>query len=343
MEATRIARSPLLLLPSHDRGPGVRLDREPGLVRVRPGIYAERRAWAALTPWDRYLARVHAFALASPGSVFSHESAAVLHGLPIIGEPRDIHVFARGRGTSTRYDDVLVHTSVDVRDVEEHVGVALVSASDTAIDLAKCLPPAFGLAVWDALLHASPDPARLRADLAIRIGTRIDGRGRRRLSWVEQTADARSESVGESVSRAVIGWLGFPAPELQWAFAFEGVTDRGDFFWPRHQVLGESDGYGKYADANADRVMAHLRAEKTREDRIRRHVRSVARWDWTAAMQGWPLGDRLQRAGLRPERDPDVSALATLRTHPRSAPRAPRDTQPGGRNSAQGHEFRPWS
>ncbi len=334
--------SPILLLPSRDSGPGIRLDREPDLVRVRAGVYAEARSWHALPPWDRYLARVHAFALVSTGTVFSHESAAALHGLPLFGEPRDIHVFSPHRRTSTRYDDVLVHTSEDDRDIVEREGLAVVGAPDTAIDLAKCLPPAFGLAVWDALLHVSPDPDRLRAELAMRIGARADGRGRRRLVWVEQTADPRSESVGESVSRAVIQWLGFPEPELQWTFAFEGAIDRGDFFWPRHRVLGESDGYGKYEDTDAERVMAHLRREKTREDRLRRHLAAVARWDWAATMKGWPIGDRLRHAGLRPLRDPDVAALATLASNPRSAPRAGGETQLGGRESGRRRDSRPW-
>ena len=67
-------------------------DRRSGM-RVRTGVYAPRAEWDRLPPWQRYLARVHAYALINPDAVFSHESAAALLGLPLFGEPTDIHTY----------------------------------------------------------------------------------------------------------------------------------------------------------------------------------------------------------------------------------------------------------
>ena len=40
--------------------------RHPTIIRVRAGVYAPRAAWDRLAPWERYLARVHAYAAREP-------------------------------------------------------------------------------------------------------------------------------------------------------------------------------------------------------------------------------------------------------------------------------------
>lgn len=77
-------------------------------VRVRAGVYARRFEWERLAPWERYLARVHAYALVAPEAIFAYESAAALRGLPLFGEPRDIQTTQRLR--STRKGDVSTRT-----------------------------------------------------------------------------------------------------------------------------------------------------------------------------------------------------------------------------------------
>ena len=107
-------------------------------------------AWVRLAPWERYLARVHAFALLHPDAVFSHESAAALSGLPIFGEPRDIHVYDPDRAQSRRFGDVCVHTSTDRCTITDRAFARTTSVAQTAIDLMRVLPPAYALAVADS-------------------------------------------------------------------------------------------------------------------------------------------------------------------------------------------------
>lgn len=287
---------------------------------MRSGIYAATAAWRRLKPWERYLARVHAFALRSPGAVFSHESAAALLGLPVFGEPRDIHVFDPGRTRSFRFGDVLVHTSQDSRAILERGSFAVTAVADTVVDLARVLPPAFGLATVDAALGGGPGHPSLD-DMRDRAREQSARRGRLKLAWICDQADGRAESPGESVSRAVISWWGFEPPEVQVEFAHEGVVDRVDFFWRRHRAMGESDGYSKYAADDPVELKRQLIAEKVREDRLRRHQGALARWDWSDSMRAVPLRDKLLLAGLEPAGRARTAMLATLRTHPRSLSR----------------------
>jgi hypothetical protein len=85
-----------------------------------------------------------------------------------------------------------------------------------------------------ALLHGLPDWPLMLDQVHVTRRRRCEGRRGR--------ADERSESVGESRSRAAIALAGLPEPVLQW----EVAGFRTDFGWPDHCVVGEFDGEIKY-------------------------------------------------------------------------------------------------
>lgn len=283
--------------------------------RVRSGIYTLRAAWEALPPWDRYLVRVHAFALTRPDAMFSHESAASLLGLPTFGHPRTIHIFDARRSRSVSYGDVTVHTSADVRPARKVAGIRITSVEDVVIDLARVLPPALGLAVADAALRTfAVDGERLLDRAAAqRNGSRL-----RRLLWTLTNATPLAESPGESISRAVIGWCGFPSPVLQMEHQVDGRLFRSDFCWPEEHIIGESDGWLKYSSEDAAAAAETVRAEKRREDALRRHGWRIARWDYAGALGVDPLLNALTSAGLRTVRRPQTAALASVGRNIRS-------------------------
>ncbi len=292
--------------------------RAPEFVRVRTGVYAACGAWSALRPWERYLARVHAFSVLHPEAIFSHESAAALHDLPIFGEPRDIHVFDPGRSRSRRFGDVLVHTSEDVPPVHAAAGIRVVSALHTAVDLMRVLPPAFALAVADAVTSPARGLGGTMPELRALASDQVNRRGRAQLAWLWPRIDGLAESAGESVSRAVIEWCGFEPPRIQQEFRFDGFTDRVDFFWEGLRIAGESDGYGKYLADTPQQTVEQVVREKRREDRLRRNLAGFTRWDWSDTMQVDPLRRALLQVGVPVVQRPDHAFLQTLRTNPRS-------------------------
>ncbi|MEW1707236.1 hypothetical protein AB0230_08345 [Microbacterium sp. NPDC089190] len=275
--------------------PGSHPSRDPHMHRIRPGVYTERAGWGELPPWNRYLLRVHAFRIVNPEAVFSHESAAALHGLPTFGHPRHIHLFDGRRERSLAYGDVRVHTSADRRRTVEQDGLRCSLLADVVVDLARVLPPAFALAVADAALRTGTVTSSELLDLA---AAQRNPRGRRRVDWVLARGDQRSESVGESLSRAVIEWCGFPAADLQTEHRVGGRAYRSDFCWPEHRVIGEFDGWMKYDRHDPDAAATAVRAEKTREDALRRAGWRIARWDYGGALRVDGLREALKAAGL---------------------------------------------
>ncbi|MCG7417405.1 MULTISPECIES: type IV toxin-antitoxin system AbiEi family antitoxin domain-containing protein [Microbacterium] len=310
----RASPTPLLLTSDAPRS-GPPPWRDDSLLRVRAGIYTMRSAWEGLTPWDRYLVRVHAFALARPDAVFSHESAASLLGLPTFGHPRMIHIFDARRSRSVRYGDVTVHTSADARSACEVAGIRITAVEDVVVDLARALPPALGLAVADAALR-SFDLDRER--LLDRAAAQRNSFGLRRLQWTLAHATPLAESPGESISRAVIEWCGFPDPALQVEHRVDGRIFRSDFCWPDEKILGESDGWLKYSADDAAAAAFSVRAEKRREDALRRQGWRIARWDYAGALGVDALRRALMAVGLRPVRRPEVAALASVGRNARS-------------------------
>ncbi|WP_404437811.1 hypothetical protein LG322_03115 [Microbacterium aerolatum] len=291
--------------------------RAPDWKRLRKGIYVDRAAFDRLPAWKRYEVRVHAFLLTNPGSILCLESAAVLHGIPLFGEAKDIHVLHPGGATTTRNGDVCFHTSADAREIVR-VGSALAtSVPDTVSDLARVLSPAKALAAADAVISPVQGGAFSIDDLRARGSFQQNRRGVRLREWVWEHADLRSESPGESVSRAVILWSGFEAPVLQRDFRYEGAVDRTDFFFESCEAVGESDGWGKYDLSDPDAAEEHLRREKVREDRLRRHGHPMARWTATDTWKVDPLCRALVQAGVRRVEHPHSAFLATLRRNPR--------------------------
>ncbi|OIU88932.1 MULTISPECIES: hypothetical protein [unclassified Microbacterium] len=321
-----INQSPLALLTASEArmlgiGLGVRQ-----YARVRAGIYVARAAYEKLPGWQRYAVRVHAFVRKHPDAVLCLESAAVLLGLPYFNEPKDIHVYDADRSASRRFGDVAVHTGADPRAVGDVRGVLTTSPVDTAIDLMRVLPLAQGLAVADAAISPKQQgftSVRGMRDLGL---SQRNRRGRGRMNWVLDHADDRAESPAESVSRAVIGWCGFEHPELQREFHYEGEDDRVDFLFPSVGAIGEADGWGKYDFDDPRKAEQHLRNEKRREDRLRRHGHAFARWDLSDVWKITPLVTALRAAGVPLKHPRETAKLASLKSRPREKPYRARET-----------------
>ncbi len=281
------------------------------LVLVRRGVYAPAPAWRDSSPWDRYLARVHATALVYPDAVFCHDSAAALHGLPVFGDPGIVHVLQDPAITTGTIAGVRIHASAVPREVSDLDAVAVTSPAETAVDIARTRQPALALSVADAVLRLDP---RMTVERLVAVNeSRASSRGRRQARWPLQRATPLAESTLESISRAAVEWLGYPEPELQhWFTSASGERDRADMWWPGARVVGEADGDLKYDGRFGDPLLL-LRARRRRDARLREHVRGVAHWAWDEVVAFPALRGILSGAGLRRIRPEDTARLLELR------------------------------
>jgi hypothetical protein len=320
--ALSVKPTPIALLRSDEIPHPERAVARDELIKVRRGVYAPAQEWRALAPWEKYLAQVHAVLLLQPELVPSHESAVALLGGPTFGNPGVVHVVAPAAGASRLVSGVRTHTSADDRTLLLIDGIAITGPGDAAVDIARSRHPAISLAVADAALRLdrSLSPEALKQINE----RRSSSRGRDIARWPLERANALSETAFEGVSRAAIEWSGFPQPELQRSYvARTGEVDRPDFVWDDASVAGESDGDLKFDGRFGDAALL-LNKQRTRDARLREHVRTVVHWGWQDVITFTPLQTLLLGAGLRRTRPQNSAALLSMRQ--RLAARAPHPT-----------------
>jgi predicted transcriptional regulator of viral defense system len=289
--------------PEHVR----RLCLEGGLHAVQHGVYVMGEHWRAADAAERYRLLVRATSLAAARPpVLSHHSAAVLHGLPLIGRwPETVHVStpdARG-GSSTRF--TTAHRGAPTGSVQSIDGCQVTSLARTLVDVAATSTLLVGVTMLDHALRVEAEraereegrtwpglptspPALSKEHLYTEL-ERVNPRtGRRQAEQSIGFASALSANPGETLSRVRIFQLGFAAPELQVCFpGILGANAYVDFFWRQVQKIGEFDGFLKYG---AGPVLAGrdpssvVWQEKQREDALRARVRSFDRWGWDLAL-----------------------------------------------------------
>lgn len=259
-------------------------------VRIRPGVYAVSAEWHAADPRDRHRAAMDALVATSARvPVFSHESAALAHGIPVIGSwPALPHVVASDGGHRSPVN-VTAHRPRHPWLIGA-AGTAMATTPEcTAINLAASRPLAAGVAAFDHVI-AGGVPKEV---LAAIISAWRPFHGARRALRALEIATGLAESPLESISLVPIALAGFERPEQQVVVVARGRSYRLDFLWRKYGVVGEADGRGKYLTA------ADLWEEKTREDALRSVGLGFARWGWDDALAGRPVVARLEAAGLR--------------------------------------------
>ena len=115
--------------------------------------------------------------------------------------------------------------------------------------------------------------------------------------------DARSESVGESVSRVRLMEEGLPAPEPQREIFWPDgrLIARADFCWEEKKTIGEFDGKIKYGRLlkPGQRIEDVIFDEKLREDALRDLGWQIVRWLWRDLYRRGVLRERVLRAFAR--------------------------------------------
>jgi hypothetical protein len=259
-----------------------RLRSSGDLDRVRRGAYVAATDERLRRAESRHALAVHAAVLQlQPGTVASHVSAAVLHGLPVWGLQLDrVHVTRHGTSGGHRRRTLHVHvTSLREDEITEADGIPVTTVVRTLADLAGTESFERAVAVLDAAFYRS-------AATPTTTGRAVDLRPRRQGARAARRAiafaDARAASVGESRSRVLLDRARLPRPVLQWDVSGPRWVGRSDFGWPELRTVGEFDGkirYGRLLRPGQEPGHAVF-AERRREEAIRDAGFRVVRWTW---------------------------------------------------------------
>ncbi|MGB5953306.1 MAG: type IV toxin-antitoxin system AbiEi family antitoxin domain-containing protein [Ornithinimicrobium sp.] len=241
------------------------------LVRLRRNIVAIAAQWEKAAPWERYalLTRATARSLGDSSLSLSHHSALAVHDIPLFAVDSRVHFARQGVGQVYSGARSVFHPPVQSAYLSDVEGKSVVSAAFAVLQVAAASGVESGLVSADALLRQSPG-----IDLARALEDYPPSNGRPHASLVAELADARIESAGESRCRWAMWMAGLPDPEPQVWIRAEGFAARVDFLIAEHGVVIEFDGMAKYQSAS------YLRAEKLREDRLRRLGYEVVRFTW---------------------------------------------------------------
>ncbi|MFC7879729.1 hypothetical protein [Isoptericola sp. NPDC057391] len=257
------------------------------LTRLRPGLYvpASPDRVEARARRDLVLARVAAAWSSLDSDVwFSHETAALLHGMWTFRLADRVHLTQLYPPQVRREDDSWDHrflvsrhwTPLPERDRGEAGGLPVTSMERTAVDCARTLSFEAALVVMDCALRHGADRSLVRRILDESRGKRGVVQARR----VLDLADAGAESPGETLTRCGLIEAGLPRPTTQ----IPVLTSLGprwlDLGWPAAKVGIEFDGEVKYtelADGDPDRVR---RRERARQLAIEAEGWRIVRSDW---------------------------------------------------------------
>ncbi len=274
------------------------------LTRVRRGVFLDSDVWASLDREQQHFLLVLAAATAAKVSpVFSHESAAVLSGFPIVdGLPDRVQVTVPP-GSGLRSNKVVVrHEAVlgpaDVIRLES-APVNVTTIGRTLVDYAAGRSFLSGVCAAEYVLHHG---MLTREELLEHLDRRRPMRGSRRAESAIRFASSESGSPNETLCRVRFDQLGFPQPQQQ--REYRGSSNQRyfvDFHWPEFDVICESDGRVKYQDPKFLAGRTPERAlwdEKVREDELRSQCRAFVRLTWDDAWNRAGLVAKLARAGI---------------------------------------------
>ena len=242
------------------------LVRRRELIRERHGTYVRATALAAVAedPAGRHALDVRTVlaATSAPGAVASHESAALIHGLPLLNAPAPGTVtLTRAPGAfrgSSRPDVRYYSASLPREHVTTKLGAPVTTVARTVIDLARTLPFMDAVVVADVAIHKQRTS---KPGLSGVLGSCKGWPGADAARRVVAFSDGRSNSVLESCARVVFDANGLPPPELQVTLTGGIQLDTAgyvvavveyhdyvvDFYWPDFKTIAETDGKLKYS------------------------------------------------------------------------------------------------
>ncbi|MGH3447207.1 MAG: hypothetical protein ACRDQA_19290 [Nocardioidaceae bacterium] len=255
-------------------------------VRVRYGVYADRKVWVGLSSDERLRLRDRAALLVcDEQTVLSHSSAARLLGLPVYDADDGLtHVTRPGQSQTSRVQAGIKHhrTPLDPARIITLDGVRVTDPAKTTLGMAAEFGYRSGLVTADAALREGASRGDLLS-LASAVTTEPHAPAMRA---VAEAADGRAETPIETLGRILLVNMGITDLELQVVIALaDDHSAVVDIYSRGLRHVFEADGRVKYQDqydargrlVTADDVVWF---EKKREDLVRGTGAGCSRIVW---------------------------------------------------------------
>lgn len=275
------------------------LVRSGDLVQVWYGVYATKPAitWGNASSANKHALRVMAVRIATGrDTVASHTSAALLHGLTVHPQAPDIVMLTKRPGRRSnrlKTAGVVVHAAeLPAQHVTKQRGVPVTTVARTVVDIARSSAFMSGVVTADFALNAD---VVTKEQLAAVCKSCARWPGIRTARQVVEFSDPRAESVLESCARVIFHEHGLEPPDLQVTFQGSDFSYCVDFYWPRYDVIAETDGAIKYQDPK--RAIEQLK----RDQKLRDIGKKVVHFTWQELFgQAATVIARIRRAWTAP-------------------------------------------
>ena len=273
-----------------------------------PGLFARKTRWDELNRAQRHCEIIRALAIIHPDWTFCSFSAACLLGLEVSWRHLNVVHVCSATKPSARPGAHIQRHQIEPADTVRRAGISLTPPIQTVTDCLLQTGFADGMPIADsAISKLGLTREQLMEAVEQRASSR-NGRAIRTALTTLQHTDARAESSGESVARAVMIETGFAPDRLQYELTdpFDSTTSmRTDFAWERQArelTLGELDGFVKYTDQTilaGQTATEVLVAERQREAHLSLYGHPLIRFTMSEVRSAGVLANKLQTAGVR--------------------------------------------
>lgn len=234
-------------------------------VRLAQGQYMSAPEWAELNPADKHLARIIAHARVLRDPVFSHRSAAIIHGIQTLSVPDKLQVLGSGGATNSglqyRQDEpshrATILTGPGGLRVVDPVTATIGSVRDT--DFAEAM------VIAESALRSFPELTHTELHDSLMAVRR--SRGSKNAHRVAAAMSPLSASPAETLARVALLNLGLE-PVQQYQISTPLQTFRAGAALVEHGVVVEVVGAPGHAPPQ-DVSPQDTPAQKAREEAIR--------------------------------------------------------------------------
>lgn len=276
-----------------------RLVHENKAITLAKGQYISIHNWQRLSPQEQHLGRIIAHSRALKHPVFTHQSATILHGLPVLHIPHKVHV----RGTSgSSSASFYRHEDQYTIQAPTTCFSRAITATDIASTVAGCartLPCEDAVVIADGALSRRQGPHRLPHALLYAALTSLKHHGCAKARKVAQLMSDKTDSPGESLTRLHLHEYGLH-PVEQYPVSTDAGEFVGDFGFIAQKIMVEFDGRIKQTSRVMNPDGWAVDREKERENALMRLGWRILRlnWEHVRRPESWVLREALQNFGL---------------------------------------------